>query len=1634
MPDNAGLPVSASEIQEQLAASFASAASQVLENDEEAIALEESIHQSLVEEKVDLNSEDRGEYEATSIISGYVDGLLARLKVSLERLRVDVQVEALLSLHVDQVLVETKYNDFVSNPPTANDEDPEGATFHSGDAAEAKSISEITRTISIHDVMVTLDEATDDADPDSDSDSSDSSDSSPFLGRRLRTTYQEESTGDLHSSKMTESSASLYESAIEDDSAPSPLASSSASSSSGSATRGESRSIAEKTILNMGQEAMTVTLKTRKERERPPDKDRQRLVRVLRVSTHVEVAIGHTAVALQPEQICALIHAVARLKAPAASSNTFQSADPSGSARGSNKVRPLELTLSVSLKSFNVVCTHQEISQLHPGGQRDKALDSIRAFLHRPQRVLPDIGHLRLKLDGLRADYSTPTAEGSTAAAPSYSVAIADLGLFEHLPPSLVASDDEQPRTLPILIFDHNLAHTLAEPSTPTSSKQRTTDFGHRKMEKSQLSKLGLDAIDWRRSLNNKAVPAHPATSADSAPGAARSARFSSSLDRKPSPLPLHNPYVKTTFGERGWKIRPKHRSTPSFSSESGDPMTPVIHVVCRLASRNAPQKLDISLAPLHVFADLSLITRLLPLLRSLASVLNESSNEAPSVDLSESTATILGASSHPERYLLGDLDDVDEASKATSLNLRTEVVRIELRVPQSSFKDLDEEHSHELRKRRFAGVDTRAGIIILEARSFEADVGGANEPQKLRGVHFARGAEPPRTTGKTVAKFSLREIAAFHLKPSQSGRAQAFASIGSLEDPDVQSFGQLDPPLPPCVRILESTQRAAPTDGARKNVADCRLPAVRIAIGKEDIDSLQFAADDLSQLVNVWTSESLGDSDGSDNAGLRILGSRFFGTRAGQSMMSSSTDSTATVKNSNSTSAVTVSISEASVRLKLPSRPSSSSPEKQLHRDIVVNAAEIDVRLENDRAPNTTMVHASVLTFSVRADETDGGGTSEAASNIDILSRTMEPGLTRAAKPMVSLGFESFSEPGTSYRESGIDIALSCITMAPPFDTELLDQIRVFIKAPEGVFEDVEPNEVTRISLKVRDCSLLLAVPSHKAQAALAVGEASIKTRITSHAPKTAVKLAARDVNAFVIEEAADKLMHGTFEQARSSSEHWFQLGFARIFALSEVKAGVGLNSLTRPDVDIKVSRVRAKMFACADTLDVLGDLAAVLSAASARTPKKGKDGEREADSAQNHDHGDEDNESSPSRSNSFGTSSGSRVDLLASVEEDAFRSAAPMASVADLIEDDVPSDPTFLGETQRYHPDIVESELDSTEFFGGESVASLSINPQLPGNVISADEDVTIRLLDPKGIRPNHEYFTDPDLTPDSRAMFESSASSIRVRVTDFDFSLRLHAGYDWVSTRRAVEEEARRVKRRLQKIKQLLAEGQTPDDSVEAAMSSLMESMHISLPSDPAEMDPAEMIRAVDEGLGAPSSAASSSDAGTWQPLPRMGSGSTGEGKGRSLSKLERSRKSMIDFNFSGLEVEFDLLDPIEPHFASRVSVTAETFEIIDNIKTSTWHAFLTRMKVKEAAFRPSSEARMVRVELLTLRPNEKTGHADGEVRVRAKIEPLRLHVDQDALDFLKRFFAFKPPGQEDAAPAKNTGASPAPFIRM
>ncbi|PWN48294.1 hypothetical protein IE53DRAFT_370745 [Violaceomyces palustris] len=1646
-----------------LSASLASVTNEALHGDEEGRDLERSIHESIG------GVAEEEEVETGSMISSMVESLLARLKISVTNFKVTLTHHSVVELRFKELFIESDIKKTTTVENLAATSEPASEQAPSSETVSV-STAEAVRTAIVKGLEVWMqapvEKRSGSRSRSSSSSSYASSDGSPSrleMSQAIGDIRDSLSGRSMRGSFASQSSASMYESAIDDSDADDGVGDgedggvrarqpSEPCRSDGVAPEAE---VQMEMIFNIGQEPLEIRLRTKKEKRisdpladgQPGNVDPH--PKSARTSIHLSVELGVISLMIHPAQACSLLKLVDEL---ADGQSSHQEPEKRTTPPAAPKFK--DMTALARVKAFHAIVAYEEPSHL-AREDRIKYHQSIPSFWARPARIHPHIGHLRLRLDTIKASYKSQRSSSSMRAddaTPGIELDITDIALYECLPPSLLLASDvvQAAQISPLLLFDHNLPSHGSD-SVPASTGTRSTPQKAGAQAKAGLAfhSAKIDVIDWRIASQ---PPLHQTT-----------AKSQDSEARRHSPSPASGPYIKTTYGERGWKVRPKHRRASSSTSESRDDLPVAAHVSLKMGGGRSkrveglPSKACVSLAPMHVFLDVSTVTRALPFLELLgsqvAALKGTGSNGEGEGDLAASTASTIAASVRDgfgtlrHISLLDELGGKEEA-KPLEVNLRCGLVRLELRVDSSSSACSGDLSRKESVTKKQIGLDLRSGILVLEVKDAEADF-GRTTPKEAHGparvVQFERSMLASRSMRKAdleedVGKVSAQEVC-LYWKGVQASRAVAFAKISSLEDEDAL-MGPFNPPLLPRVAIFK---RLLP-DNTSANFADCRVPSLHLSLSKEVIDGLQLMADDLTQWSASLEDLTMDESDGiGGNDGLKILGSRFFGSRAGFSILSGSSDSTETVRRATSSPSFSLAVSEAKVKLSVPRKAmaktksgASAEAANSDPWDLELNASELHAFLDPKHAPNSSLVNVSVM--KVGLDEKTGRGSNRKLA--DILSRTMDPGLTRTVLPMISLHFISVTEPGTSYRESRIEATLRNFTLAPREDLTMIDDLKSFAKSPDGAFEHVEPNEVTRLSLKIRDGSLLVATERDDATAALALGEFSLKAKLMSHAPRTAVKLALAEINLFLIEKVPDKAGNPFYSREdprvpRSAAEHWDAKDFVRVVALRECKGSVTFNTLTRPDVDVRITKLKVKMIACADTLGVAGNLA------SAFSPKPGTGGDDGEDDVFEPEATRLNEEGNPSSASEL--SSSPERDLLSSVDENAFRSAPPMSSVADLIEDDLPSHPSYLGASPVVSPRIVESVLGEEEFFGGESVASLSVESPMDRNILSSNENVTIRLLDPRGIRPMPNYFSDPDLRPTSDNLFPSSASSVRVRVQDMDFSLRLHAGYDWASTRTAVEEEAKRVRRRLQKIKQLLAEGQTPDDSVEAATSNLLDSVHMVLPTDAAEMDPTEMLKAMDDELGGDQSeVGSSSDTGTWQPLPTLGrsGGSTGlSGQKRTKkSKLQRSRKSMIDINLKGMEVEFDSCDPEqESLLVSRVAVTAKSFEIIDNVKTSTWRTFLTEMVPEGPSVKKDAAARMLRVEIRNVRSGEQEGDElkkrEEEVRVRAKISPLRLHVDQDALDFVKKFFAFKPPGaaQIPRAPETGSGPAPLPFIQ-
>lgn len=275
-------------------------------------------------------------------------------------------------------------------------------------------------------------------------------------------------------------------------------------------------------------------------------------------------------------------------------------------------------------------------------------------------------------------------------------------------------------------------------------------------------------------------------------------------------------------------------------------------------------------------------------------------------------------------------------------------------------------------------------------------------------------------------------------------------------------------------------------------------------------------------------------------------------------------------------------------------------------------------------------------------------------------------------------------------------------------------------------------------------------------------------------------------------------------------------------------------------------------------------------------------------------------------------------------------------------------------------------------------------------PG-VVSEFGGETIRILDPLGINIIDDYFEN--LPPDIDDL-ASEEQELRVRVAQCDVTVLLYDGYDWAGTRRAIEDEMRRIRRRLEKIRQLLAEGQTPDESIDDTSALLFNSVHLGLHEAPDELDPATLLVAIEEELGNDDAASVSS----WQSLTPMDPSARGKrapqtpGQPRKgPRRLRRSAKPLIEIRLSGIALENDKLAP-ECAVASRILAEVRDLEILDHIKTSTWRKFLSSKRTDSQGNVRETGSSMARVELVMVRP--VPGHPSEEARLKVRTSFLRV----------------------------------------
>ena len=283
-----------------------------------------------------------------------------------------------------------------------------------------------------------------------------------------------------------------------------------------------------------------------------------------------------------------------------------------------------------------------------------------------------------------------------------------------------------------------------------------------------------------------------------------------------------------------------------------------------------------------------------------------------------------------------------------------------------------------------------------------------------------------------------------------------------------------------------------------------------------------------------------------------------------------------------------------------------------------------------------------------------------------------------------------------------------------------------------------------------------------------------------------------------------------------------------------------------------------------------------------------------------------------------------------------------------------------------------------------------------------------------------------------------FKIRGSPLRVRVRDVHIIWNLFDGYDWQHTRdiisQAVTEVENKAAERLsRKGRRKAQDMDEEEDSVIGDF--LFNSIYIGVP---ANRDPRDLTRQVNRNIDDLTSETGSYATSTTATSSPNRQGSTKRAK-RATLRLARSKRHKMTFELKGVAVDLVVFAPGSGETESSIDVRVQDLEIFDLVTTSTWRKFATYMH--DAGERESGTS-MVHIEILNVKPVPDLAASEIILKVsswmiyssitnmyQATVLPLRLHVDQDALDFLTRFFEFK----DDSTLTTQPSASEIPFLQ-
>lgn len=487
------------------------------------------------------------------------------------------------------------------------------------------------------------------------------------------------------------------------------------------------------------------------------------------------------------------------------------------------------------------------------------------------------------------------------------------------------------------------------------------------------------------------------------------------------------------------------------------------------------------------------------------------------------------------------------------------------------------------------------------------------------------------------------------------------------------------------------------------------------------------------------------------------------------------------------------------------------------------------------------------------------------------------------------------------------------------------------------------------------------------------------------------------------------------------NASRWWRNVGMARCLAMRdlEVNVSVALRPEEQLALDVALTNHVLGFEVCKDSLPTIMNLIAIAtSSASVDEPRDNQEEDQQEDAK------------SSAKESSLKVESSN---MLASLDEQAFirRNASsdnnPNVKTNDMeyVEEYYAAIPPVTRRDDDAHKESANQDIEEMLIVPPRKPRRKNASPIFEDiiHVIQDDDEATIPLM----LDENHFSKDRPSMPKQSKVDISNSVK--RIRLKDFNIVCKLYDGYDWRHTRQsghATGHETTPSRSYSSGTSVPQVHPRTPFDQPDRQDSPIQPQTQYKDELNPV-FDPTKLSQHQRASSEAGYLAEDLSDTTSQYSRFQYNTTSAKEGKrpasyhqrsasspdslrprrSSRRSKNTRSQSARLEIRLEQINVEFDLL-PSTGQLASNLHISVRDFDIYDHIKTSMYRKFLSYMRSNIHPRETGSN--MIRFELTSVRP--VPSEAAEEHRLKFRILPMRLYIDQDAVIFLINFFSFDP----------------------